>query len=48
MASDRTSTKCGDTSRRDAGGNCCARSRARRLPFARRDKARHRQRVDCV
>jgi len=45
---DRAPTKCGDTSRRDAAGNCCARSRARRLAFARPDKARHRQRADCV
>ena len=45
---DRAPTKCGDTSRRDAAGSCCARSRARRLPFARRDKARHRLRADCV
>ena len=45
---DRAPTKCDDTSRRAAAGNCCARSRARRLPFARRDKARHRLRADCV
>ena len=45
---DRAPTKCGDTSRRDAAGSCCARSRARRLPFARRDKARHRLQADCV
>ena len=45
---DQAPTKCGDTSRRDAAGNCCARSRARRPPFARRDKARHRLRADCV
>ena len=41
-------TKCGDTSRRGAAGNYCARRRARRRPFARRDKARRRLQVDCV
>ena len=43
-----SSTKCADTSRREAVGSCYARSRACRLPFARQDKVRRRLRADCV